>query len=131
MWYTLIMNDITIDEPVGKKEIALSKAGATREVSYKTMVEALKAESMTVDKFGDEHMTADHSSRLKAAELISRLNGDLKTDVTVDNRVVNISGVGKEALETLLHMVKDVAEQLRGLRAGGQQTGEIIDITAD
>lgn len=112
-----------------KKDIALEKAGATRDVAYNTMVKALAAESMTVDKFGDEHMTPDHSSRLKAAELISRLNGDLRTDVTVDNRTVNINGINAEAITDLLHMVKDVAEQLRGLKAGGQQTGEIIDIT--
>lgn len=114
---------------MGKKELALEKAGATREVAYKTMVDGLEAESMTVDKFGDEHMTPDHSSRLKAAELISRLNGDLKTETIVDNRTVNISGVGAESIGVLLHMVKDVAEQLRALRSSGQQTGEIIDVT--
>lgn len=122
------MNEVSI---LNKKELALEKSGATREVAYKTMVAALDAESMTVDKFGDEHMTPDHSSRLKAAELISRLNGDLKTETMVDNRTVNITGVSTEALGTLLHMVKDVAEQLRGLRTGGQQTGEIIDLTVE
>lgn len=115
--------------PVSKKELALSKAGATREIAYNTMVSALTAESMTVDKFGDEHMTPDHSSRLKAAELISRLNGDLKTETTIDNRTVNINGINAEAVTSLLHMVKDVAEQLASLRSSGRQTGEIIDVS--
>ncbi len=118
-------------EILPKKEQALIKAGATREVSYKTMVAALDAESMTVDKFGSEHMTPDHSSRLKAAELISRLNGDLKTETVIDNRVVNISGVSTEVVEGLLHMVKDVADQLRALRDNGCQTGEIIDLSVE
>lgn len=118
-------------ETSDKKTVALTKAGATREIAYTTMVNALTAESMTVDKMGDEHFTPDHQSRLKAAELISRLNGDLRTDVVVDNRVVNISGVSTEVVTGLLHMVKDVADQLRGLKAGGQQTGEIIDVRAE
>ena len=117
----------TVDGIETNKEIALRAAGATREASYKTMVEGLQAESMTVDKFGDEHMTPDHSSRLKAAELISKLNGDLKDSPTVDNRVVNIS-IGSEGLEALVEMVRDVGEQLRVLRESGQQTGEIIDV---
>jgi hypothetical protein len=119
-------------EPTGvltKKESALVRAGATREVAYKTMVAGLEAESMTVDKFGDEHMTPDHSSRLKAAELISRLNGDLKDSPTVDARQITINGISGEAVETLLHMVSDVSKQLSALRTSGQQTGEIIDIT--
>lgn len=111
-----------------KKELALERAGATREVAYQTMVSGLTAESMTVDKFGDEHMTPDHSSRLKAAELISRLNGDLRTDVTVDNRVVNIS-LGSDGLVALTEMVRDVSAQLAALRASGQQTGEVIDVS--
>lgn len=114
--------------PTGKKQLALIKAGATREIAYKTMVDGLEAESMTVDKFGSEHFTPDHSSRLKAAELISRLNGDLKTETTIDNRTVNITGVSNEAVSELLHMVKDVANQLVAIRTNGQQTGEIIDV---
>lgn len=116
-------------EILNKKEKALSKAGATRDVAYTTMVSALSAESMTVDKFGDEHMTPDHSSRLKAAELISRLNGDLKTETTIDNRTVNINGINTEAVSSLLDMVKDVSLQLQALRTSGQQTGEIIDVS--
>lgn len=121
------MNDIVIAEG-SKKDIALSKAGATREVAYQTMVSALGAETMIVDKFGYKHLTADHSSRLKAAELISRLNGDLKTDAVTSSAVVNIN-VSAESATSLLHMVKDVALQLSSLRGSGRQTGEIIDIT--
>lgn len=117
---------------LSKKELALETAGATREASYKAMVAALEARSMTVDKFGDEHFTEDHSSRLKAAELISRLNGDLKTsEVVVDNRSVVVTGVTTEVLGELLHMVKDVAVQLRSLAASGRQTGEVISVQAE
>ena len=125
---TATLNTEVMTTPTGKKELALEKAGATREVAYNTMVSALSAESMTVDKFGDEHMTPDHGSRLKAAELISRLNGDLKTDVVVDSRVVTVTGVPASVLGDLLHMVKDVSVQLRALRGSGQQTGEVIDV---
>lgn len=128
MVYLTMSSEIMV---TNKKEIALEKAGATRDVSYKTMVNALEAESMTVDKYGTEHMTPDHSSRLKAAELISRLNGDLKTDTVIDNRVVNISGISTEVMTGLLHMVKDVADQLRSLRSNGCQTGEILDISVE
>lgn len=116
---------------VNKKDIALTKAGATRDIAYKAMVEALGAETMVLDKFGGEHLTPDHSSRLKSAELISKLNGDLKTETTIDNRVVNISGVSTEVMTGLLHMVKDVAEQLSALRSSGRQTGEIFDINIE
>lgn len=117
-----------MEELSGKKELALSKAGATRDIAYKAMVEALSAETMVLDKFGGEHLTPDHSSRLKSAELISKLNGDLKTETTIDNRTVNINGLNTEAVTSLLHMVKDVASQLQALRTSGQQTGEIIDV---
>ena len=112
----------------GKKELALEKAGATRERAYMTMVAGLEAESMTVDKFGDEHMTPDHGSRLKAAELISRLNGDLKEQPSIDARSVTIN-VGAESVTELLNMVADVAQQLRNLKTSGQQTGEILDVS--
>lgn len=115
-------------EVLTKKELALQSAGATREIAYKKMVEALEANTMTLDKFGEEHFAADHSSRLKAAELISKLNGDLKTETVIDNRTLNMSCIPTEVVEGLLHMVKDVATQLQALRTSGQQTGEIIDI---
>lgn len=115
-------------EPQTKKDIALQKAGATREVAYKTMVEGLSATITKYDRDGDSlGEQPDYSTRLKSAELISRLNGDLKENV-VDNRVVNISGVSAEAMSGLLAMVADVKEQLLALRTSGRQTGEIIDI---
>lgn len=122
------LNSVETAVPTGRKEKALEKAGATRAIAYKTMVSALEAETMTLDKYGEEHTAPDHSSRLKAAELISRLNGDLKAETVIDNRVVNIQGVPQEVLTGLLNMVKDVSEQLVALRTSGQQTGEIIDV---
>lgn len=118
----------TDDTPKGR---ALIKAGATRAVAYETMVNGLAAESMTVDKFGAEHMTPDHGSRLKAAELISRLNGDLKTtEVSIDNRVVYIN-VTPSDLELFIKVVSDIKDEIRGLRANGRQTGEVIDVNAE
>lgn len=115
-------------EPLTRKEVALVKAGATREVAYKSFVEALGAETMSLDKFGDEHFAPDHSTRIRAAEMISKLNGDLKAETVVDNRVVNISGVNAEALGGLVQMVSDVKLQLESLRESGRQTGEILDV---
>lgn len=116
------------DGIASKKELALNKAGATREVAYKAYVEGLGAEVMTLDKFGGEHFAPDHSNRLRAAELISKLNGDLKTDNVIENKIVNIS-VGRDSVNKLMEMVADVSKQLEMLRNNGQQTGEIIDIT--
>lgn len=114
-----------------KKEIALKKSGATREASYKTMVNALEANTLIIDKYGEKHLTPDHTSRLKAAELISRLNGDLKTDTTIDNRTVtiNTNGIGEQIIKGMMDMVADVTAQLKDLRMNGKQTGEIIDLT--
>lgn len=114
---------------VDTKDTALAKAGATRKVAYETMVAGLRAKTMTLDKFGQEHFSDDHTSRLRAAELISKLNGDLKTETTVDNRVVNISGVSEDVVRGLIQVVDDVGKQLTALRTSGKQTGEIIDVT--
>lgn len=120
------MNDIEI---LGKKEIALNKAGATREAAYKAYVEALSATVVKYDRDGEclgENI--DHATRIKAADSISRLNGDMKDVLTVDNRVVNISGVSDEVVKGLMDMVRDVSEQLAQLNGSGRQTGEIIDV---
>lgn len=110
-----------------RKEQAMVVAGATREEAYKAIVRGLTAKKMTVDKFGEEHFEEDTTNQLRSAEIISRMNGDMKTDVVVDNRVVNIS-IGKDDLVPLMKVVEDVRIQLEGLRSNGKQTGEIIDI---
>jgi hypothetical protein len=51
--------------------------------------------------------------------------------VVVDNRTVTVSGVSDEVMTGLLHMVRDVAEQLKALRVNGCQTGEVIDVMAE
>lgn len=117
------------EEKLTKRDIALNKAGATRELAYKTYVEACSATIMKYDRDGDcigEY--PDHPTRTKAADSISRLNGDFKEGIVIDNKVVNITGVSTEVMNGLLHMVKDVADQLRLLRSSGKQTGEIIDV---
>lgn len=111
------------------KEQRMEKAGATREAAYKVLVDGLTAETMTLDKFGGEHLAPDNPSRLRASEMILKMRGDIRPDTMVDNRTVNINGINNEAVESLLHMVKDVAEQLVSLRTSGRQTGEIIDIS--
>jgi hypothetical protein len=118
-------------EITSKKELSLIAAGATRKVAYEAMVAALDAESMTVDKYGEEHMTADHSTRIRAAEMISKLHGDLKENL-VDNRVVNIAmSISPDELKTFMEMVGDVQKQLADLASSGKQTGEVIDVQAE
>ena len=113
-------------EKSSKKEFSLQKAGATREVAYKAMVEALGAESMSLDKFGDEHMSPDHGARLRAAEMISKLHGDMK-EVVVDNRTYNtMIQASPEEMGVFIEMVKDVQGQLERLTRSGHQTGEVV-----
>lgn len=124
---TSMANEIEI---LSKKEAALVKAGATREAAYRAYVEGLTATTVKYDRDGDcigEH--PDYATRIKAADSISRLNGDLKETPLVDNRVVNISGVSEEVINKLMGIVKDVDSQLKELRGSGRQTGEIIDVT--
>lgn len=113
------------------KENSMIKAGATREESYKAIVRGLTCKKMTVDKFGEEHYEDDTTNQLRSAEIISRMNGDLRPETMVDNRVVNISGIPSEAIVSLVDMVKDVSQQLASLRVSGRQTGEIIDVDAN
>lgn len=124
-------NEIMTIDPSSKKDIALAKVGATREIAYRAAVEALSARSMTVDKFGEEHFIEDHGNRLKAAEFIAKMNGDLKENaVNIDNRVVNVSGITSAVLEEFIKVAKSIDEKLASLRTSGQQTGEIIDVEA-
>lgn len=120
------MNDI--DEE--SKLTAMAKSGATREAAYNALVRGLTSKKMTIDKFGDEHFEDDTASQIRSAEIISRMNGDMKADIAIDNRRVNINmvGINKEMVEGLMAMALDVKEQLAQLRVSGQQTGEIIDI---
>lgn len=122
-----------IDTPLveTKKDLAMHKAGASREASYKAMAEGLKARRVSVQKDGSTVDEPDHMTRLKAAEMIARVNGDMKqSEVTVDNRKVNITGVPSEMVTSLLAMVSDVKAQIEGLRSSGRQTGDIIDTVA-
>lgn len=116
------MNELTT------KEQAMQAVGATREASYKAIVAGLSSKKLTVDKNGDEHWEEDTTNRLRSAELIARMNGDLRPETMVDNRSVTINAGGMSS--ELLEMVKDVKEQLGRLKVSGHQTGEIIDIQA-
>lgn len=111
-----------------RKEIALSRAGATREVAYKAIVEGLNSETMVLDKFGNEHYTPDTTSRLRAAEMISKLNGDLKNDGATTQVSINI-GATPDEIKALIDMADDVKRQVASLRTSGRQTGDIIDAT--
>lgn len=119
-------------EPINKKEVALQKAGATRELAYKTYVEATKAETVHYDRYGEEvGREPNHEVRVRAADSISRLNGDLKDTGTVGiGTQVNII-VGKDEVLELMKMVNTVKEEINGLRCNGRQTGEIIEVTVD
>lgn len=116
-----------IDSKTDKKLLALERAGATREAAYRTMVEALNAEVMTIDKFGDEHTAPDHGARIRAAEMISKLHGDMK-EVVVDNRTYNtVIQASAEEVGMFMKMLGGVKEQLEKLRVSGRQTGEVVD----
>lgn len=112
--------------PLGetKREVALNTAGATKKVAYEKVVSKLDAKSLTVDKFGDEHISDDNTTQLRAAELILRLHNDIKPDGSVTNTVVHttINVTGAE--------MQGYIEEARRLRVldSKQQTGEIIDI---
>ncbi len=122
-----IMNEITITD---KKLAAMDRAGATRERAYQAMVEGLSAVNITVDKYGEEHESPDTSNRLKSAEMIARLHGDLRTDVVVESKTTNlvVTGTASELSELIL-LVQGVKEDLKARVGSGGQTGEIIDVT--
>jgi hypothetical protein len=123
------METDNLPELLSPKEQKMASVGLTREKSYKKLVEMHDAQVMTLDKFGGEHFAPDNSTQLRAAEMMLKMTGDIRPETVVDNRVVNISGVSNQVVEGLLHMVKDVADQLRALKSSGQQTGEIIDVS--
>ena len=113
--------------PTDKKSSALIKTGATREKAYSTMVEALGAESVQLDKFGDEHTSPDYQARLKAAELISKLHGDMKETSIGSLTVNNVISISPEELRVFTDMVRSVRDELATLTTSGRQTGEVID----
>lgn len=118
-----------IDEE--SKLTAMAKSGATREAAYTALVRGLTAKKMTIDKYGDEHIEEDTANQIRSAEIISRMNGDMKADIAIDNRRVSINmvGINKEMLQGLITMATDVKKQLESLKSSGYQTGEIIDVT--
>lgn len=118
---------IVEEQPLSSKEKRLTKAGATREAAYKALVEGLAAEVVVLDKFGQEHVYVDNPTRIRASELISKHWGDLKLESGMEVKVGIFNGVGQEVIDELLHMVKDVAIQLRELKGNGKQTGEILE----
>lgn len=115
-------------EQFSAKDLRMEKSGATRELAYRTIVEACTAETMTLDKFGDEHFAPDHSTRVRAAEMIAKMRGDIRPEVVVDNRQVTVTGVPSDVVAALVELARDVASQLKALSTSGRQTGEIIDV---
>lgn len=110
-------------EPITKREVALNTAGATKKVAYAKIVEKLDAKSITVDKYGEEHISDDNTTQLRASELILRLHNDIKPDGAVTNILVT------GPICTSAEMIQYVEENRR-LRTPKprQQTGEIIDV---
>ena len=108
------------------KEVALVKAGATREKYIQKVVDKLEAKNVIVDKFGDEHIVDDNTTQLKAAEILSKLHGDSK-EVLVDNRTYNtVIQASPAELAAFSEMVADVKAQLATLTASGRQTGVVM-----
>lgn len=110
-------------ENISKREASLNTAGATKKAAYAKIVEKLKATNITVDKFGDEHVSDDNSTQLRASELILRLHGDIKPDGAVINNVVTTIMVTSDEMRGYI-------EEARKLRTynNKEQTGEIIDV---
>lgn len=53
----------------------------------KAIKEGLKATKTTIDTYGEEHMEADHATRLKSALMGLELEGYIKNkQITTDNR---------------------------------------------
>lgn len=92
-----------------KKEIAMERAGAGRKVAYQALAEACTATKITIDKYGEEHTEPDTANRLRAAELISRMNGDLK-----DKQEIEMSHKMEESDRELLMkygIIKNIADK--------------------
>lgn len=73
-------------EAIETKEVALEKSGLKRESYCLALVNALTSNKIIFDKFGRDHIEPDTPNRLKAAEIIAKLLGDLKPENIVDNR---------------------------------------------
>lgn len=124
------MQELSVEDNLSKKDIALKTAGATRELAYNKIVEMTKAQNMTLDKFGGEHFSEDNTTQLRASEMILKLNGDLKENV-VDNRVYNNTvNVSAAELKSFTEIVSAMRDEIKNLRVSGRQTGEVIDLVA-
>lgn len=128
------MNPEVISMELGvedKKSVALSEAGVNRKLIYGVLKEGLLASKVRidVDENGDtiQIEEPDHSTRHKFLDTALRVMGDLKGDAMIDNRKVsiNMGGVNKEEVSKMMDMVKDVRDQLDGLKGSGSQTGEV------
>lgn len=108
------------------KEVAMVKAGATREAYILRVVAALTCKKMTIDKFGEEHFEEDTTNQLRASEIIAKMNGDIKPDILVDNRKATITVNGApDEIKKLIEVVNAVNTELMGLKESGRQTGRI------
>lgn len=127
-----IMSIIPVDTSVNTlKERRMDSVGASREKSYKAMADGLTATKViALDKFGTTAEEPDHAMRLKSAELIARINGDLKPETLMDQRsvIVNTNGMTPQMMSDMLEMIRGVRTQLNFLKESGSQTGEIIDV---
>ena len=112
-----------IEPLLSKREITLNKSGATKKVAYEKIVEKLSATSMTLDKFGEEHISDDNVAQLKATELILKLHNDIKPDGAVTNVTNNVIVVSSDEMKGYI----EESRKLRRINAN-EQTGEIIDV---
>lgn len=97
----------------------MDEAGASRAASYRVLAESLTAYDVVLDKFGGEHEVPNHGARLKAAETIARMNGDIKPsgEISIVQNTINITD------ERLEELMKEYGKP-RILR----QSGEVIDV---
>lgn len=115
--------ELIISEKISSRELKLNNAGATKTAAYAKIVEKLDAKSTIIDKYGDEHISDDNATQLRASELILRLHNDIKPDGATSNVTNNVLMVSSEEMRGYI-------EEARRLRVvdSKQQTGEIIDV---
>jgi len=117
----------TTDNNISKQELALIKAGATRERGAAAIAEALVATKMTIDKYGEEHIEPDHAMRLRAEEIRAKMVGDIKPDGGVVNNSVVI-GISADEFKALLMTARKNVVDVK-IENGGQ-SGDIEYVDA-
>lgn len=97
-----ILEDSPITKKQADRELKLNKSGATLEAAFKAAAEALQAEKVTYDRYGDEvAREVDHATRLRGSELIGKYWGILKESEVKVGVGVSVGPMSKEEKELI------------------------------